>query len=157
MDYITKPFDVPQLLLKIHNTLTRQQQLVTSQPTNESARLQPNSVFSPQDQKFTAKINTIIAEHYTDSQFSLSILQTELGMSDRQLQRKIKALFDQTPAEYLRHYRIFAAKKLLLEGQQITQVAYLCGFKSPNYFSSSFKRVFGVSPSEFVQQHKASN
>lgn len=78
-------------------------------------------------------------------------------MSDRQLQRKIKALFDQTPAEYLRHYRIFAAKKLLLEGQQITQVAYLCGFKSPNYFSSSFKRVFGVSPSEFVQQHKASN
>jgi len=41
---------------------------------------------------------------------------------------------------------------MLLEEQQITQVAYSFGFKSPNYFSTCFKRVFGVSPSEFINQ-----
>ena len=55
-------------------------------------------------------------------------------------------------AEYLRHYRVFTAQKMLLEEQQITQVAYSCGLKSPNYFSTCFKRVFGVSPSEFINQ-----
>lgn len=152
VDYITKPFDAEQLLLKIHNTLTRQHSLVAGNAKNATTSLQPKSVFSPQDQHFAAKLNTIIAEQYTDSDFTLGGIVSELGMSDRQLQRKIKALFDQTPAEYLRHYRVFTAQKMLLEGQQITQVAYSCGFKSPNYFSTCFKRVFGVSPSEFINQ-----
>jgi AraC-like DNA-binding protein len=152
VDYITKPFDAEQLLLKIHNTLTRQHRLVAGNAKNATTSLQPKYVFSPQDQHFAAKLNTIIAEQYTNSNFTLGGIVSELGMSDRQLQRKIKALFDQTPAEYLRHYRVFTAQKMLLEGQQITQVAYLCGFKSPNYFSTCFKRVFGVSPTEFINQ-----
>jgi AraC-like DNA-binding protein len=73
-----------------------------------------------------------------------------LALSERQLQRKLKAVTGQTPAEYLNDYRLTFSCKLLAEGRSITDVADSSGFGSNSYFSRSFKKKFGIAPSLFL-------
>jgi AraC-like DNA-binding protein len=80
-----------------------------------------------------------------------------MAMSERNLQRKLKALTGRTPGKYLRTYRLKKALALLREGIPVNLVADRVGFSSPAYFSSCFREEFNQSPSEFsgrqVQSH----
>ena len=66
-----------------------------------------------------------------------------------QLHRKLKALIQFTPAEYVRSIRLEAAMQLLqTEDLNISQIAYETGFSSPTHFSRAFKKMYGKTPSE---------
>lgn len=151
VDYITKPFDARQLLLKVQNTLARQQALIASRQAQQQAG-GTQQFSSERDQQFFVRLQAAIEQGYAQADFATQQLAEALFMSERQLQRKIKALYDQTPAEYLRAYRIEVAKTLLLSGKSIGLAADLCGFNSASYFSRTFKQVVGVAPKVFVEQ-----
>jgi AraC-like DNA-binding protein len=74
-----------------------------------------------------------------------------MAVSDRQLQRKTKALIDQNPMDLLREFRLNKAKELLMDGYQVSQVSDHCGFNSLSYFSQCFKAQFGMSPKKYQQ------
>jgi AraC-like DNA-binding protein len=82
-------------------------------------------------------------------------------MSERQLQRKLKALMNYTPREYLRHYRLQEGAKLLQAGASVADAAYSVGFLSLSYFAKCFKAQFGTTPSDVLDssdaQHPASD
>ena len=79
-------------------------------------------------------------------------MSSEMAMSDRQLQRKLKAIVDHSPAEFLRNFRLNIAATQLQTGTQIGLVAEAVGFSSQAYFASCFKAEFGTTPSDYQQR-----
>jgi len=66
-----------------------------------------------------------------------------------QFHRKLKALIQYTPADYVRSIRLEIAMQLLqTEDLNISEVAYQTGFSTPTQFARSFKKVYGKTPSE---------
>jgi AraC-like DNA-binding protein len=89
--------------------------------------------------------------HYSDPDFSMTELAGLVSMSERQLQRKLKALTNVTPREYLRTYRLEQAMELLRTGEPAGAVAFSVGFSSHSYFSTCFKAQYGMTPGQAVE------
>lgn len=153
VDYIIKPFNIENISFKLKNTLTRQNILLSSQLTKENQAVKKATVTNERDQLFLKDLEHIIAKNFQDNKFSVAKLIDDLNITERQLQRKFKLLFQQKPASYIRNYRLEKAKELLLKGHSITIISDNVGFSSQSYFSYSFKVAFGQSPKDFILQH----
>ncbi len=71
-----------------------------------------------------------------------------VAMSERQLQRKLKALTSSSPGEYIRNHRLEKALELLKAGEPAGSVAFTVGFSSQSYFTSCFKAQYGMTPGQ---------
>ena len=72
-----------------------------------------------------------------------------MGLSRRQLERRLRSTTGLTPAEVIRQMRLERASQLLKAGAgSVSEIAYQVGFKSPQYFSTAFREAFGHSPSD---------
>jgi len=77
----------------------------------------------------------------------------KLGFSHTQFYRKILALTDHTPSEFIRNIRLkMAAKMFHGAHRNITRVLYSVGFNTPAYFAQCFREVYGINPSEYIKQ-----
>ncbi len=93
-----------------------------------------------------------IENHLNDEQYSVEVLSKEVGMSERQLQRKLKQITNKSPNQLITSVRLHRAKELLITGKSnISEACYETGFSSPSYFSSRFKKEFGKTPSDFLE------
>ena len=102
------------------------------------------------DERFLRRCREVVEEHLDDEDFSVDVFAREVGLSRAQLHRKLKALVDVAPRDFLRGQRLLRAAHLL-RGRygNVTEVAYAVGFKSLSHFARSFREQFGVSPSEY--------
>ena len=104
------------------------------------------------DKKLLDEIKETIDENMVDSDFNVSVLQEKMGMGNKQLYRKLKALTGQTPVEYIRDMRMQKAAKLLKAGKfSVSEVMYTVGFSNSSYFSKCFSKAFGMTPTEFMR------
>jgi len=147
VDYITKPFVAKELIFKIDNIMSRQLPLATAQGNIEKI-----TVISERDKAFCGRLEAILASYYFDANFNVEQLVSKVALSERQLQRKLRALYQKTPAEYIRYYRIDRAKELLLTGRSISLTANDVGFNSASYFSTTFKTVTGHTPKKYLNE-----
>ncbi|MBU2980102.1 ATP-binding protein [Alteromonas sp. C1M14] len=152
--YLTKPFNEEALLLTVTNLLHREAtHRSESNAAEEPANDWPLPTFeSEREQQFYFKLMTFMEQVYGQENSSRSDVAQHMAMSERHLQRKIKAMFGKNFTDLLREFRMRKAKDMLEQGRQITQVVYDVGFTSPSYFSRSFKEVYDVTPSEY-QKH----
>lgn len=105
------------------------------------------------DEKFLTDVTRQIEVHLSDSDFNVTALQENIGISSKQLYRKIKQLTGKTPLEYLRYIRLHQAAFLLREGKYtVSEVMYMVGFSKPGYFSKCFQQAYGLTPSEYCKQ-----
>jgi len=96
------------------------------------------------------KLLKLIEENYSDFEFTVDDIGRELRMSRAQFFRKVNALTGETPNELLKLYRMKKAAALIHSGNNnITGIMYEVGFRSTSHFASSFKKYFGVNPSEY--------
>lgn len=158
-DFIAKPFNMEELRLRVTRLLTIRKILkarFSEEVSNNLATKNSNPISfqSKRDMEFFQKFVHVIEQRFDDEQFNRTIAAKELAMSERQLNRKLSALVDFNFAEYLRKFRIQKAKEALLQGQQITQVAYDVGFTSASYFTSCFKAEVGMTPKQFVESEE---
>ncbi|GAB4025501.1 hybrid sensor histidine kinase/response regulator transcription factor [Spirosoma gilvum] len=150
-DYISKPFHVDELNLRLQNLLTRQQTLrahyqqVLSQPGN----LSPTEVVLD---KFLQKLQALLEKHLDDSQFGVNELAYEVGMSRRTLARKLMAITNLSINDFMRQFRLLRATQFLQEGHNVSETAYMVGYESPAYFAIVFKEFFQKTPSEFMRR-----
>ena len=109
----------------------------------------------PQEQMdllFMERLQKMVSENMSDEDFSIDQLAEQMNMSRSSFYRKIKALTDMTPVDYLKMRRLEQAATLLLQGIRITEVAGRVGFTSSSYFAKCFESRFGVLPKEFVSR-----
>ena len=93
-----------------------------------------------------------VEKHMDDEHYSIEQLSSDLCMSRMTFYRKIQAATGQTPTEFMRTIRLRRAAELLREGgRTITEISYATGFSSISYFSRCFRTMYGVSPTQFVE------
>ena len=152
-DYLTKPFQLAELQLRVRNQLVskqRQREWVQASLSNpDPAPLQTTT--EPTD-PFLARLYTLFEANLSDSGFGLEQIMSELGMSRTNLFRKVKALTGLTAHELLRNYRLKRAAQLLRSGISVSESSYQVGFESAAYFSKCFRDLYQLSPSEFAAQ-----
>ena len=154
-DYITKPFNLHLLELRIKNLIESRQRLrekyahTLLHPNPEAAGPVENLLAAIDDQ-FLKQVNQIVEEHLEDSTFSIDDLSKKLLMNRKQVYRKIKALTNQSPNELIRSIRLRHAAQLLKTHRfTVAEVTYRVGFQDLKYFRERFREQFGVSPSEY--------
>ena len=100
---------------------------------------------------FIDSLNRALGESYATSTLSIGQMAVWMGISERQLQRRVKALTGLSPKQYLRRYRLEQSLVYLRDGVPVGEVAKAAGFSSHAYFTSCFKAEFGATPSRFQQ------
>lgn len=147
-DYIVKPFDLSVLKARIRNILQNRQHLretVLSMDTSP----EETDYTSQLDKEFLDKAMEAVHTRLSDSEFSIRDFCRMLGMSRTSVYNKIKTLTGQGPNDFIRIVRLNKAKELLATRRYtIGEVATMVGFSDPKYFSTCFKKQFGVSPSK---------
>ncbi len=146
IDYIPKPFNEQELLLKACNVLSvlKRQQLSVLMDAMQGEVEQPEEV-----NPLLGQLLDVVKEHYMDAGYSFDDMASALGLSKSTLVRRLKSLTDKSPVEILSDYRLNKAKQLLLSGSStVSDVAYAVGFNDPLYFSRKFKEAFGCPPSK---------
>lgn len=98
------------------------------------------------------------AEQYMEIHFNEKITVkrlAELGnVSVSSFNRIFKRELKMTPMEYLMNIRLEQSKKLLKRKEvPVIEIAIRCGFGSSAHFSASFKKVFGITPTEYRNRH----
>lgn len=148
--YLAKPFNLKTLRLNIRNLLANQAAL--RKRYSQQILLEPSNVpISNKDGKFLNKLMDTIEKYMDDSEFSVSVLSSEMGMSQPVLYRKIKALSDKSIADFVKSVRLKRAAMLLSQKQMnISEVAFAVGFNNRKYFSKEFRKQYNQSPSEYM-------
>ncbi|MCQ2147380.1 MAG: helix-turn-helix transcriptional regulator [Bacteroidales bacterium] len=119
---------------------------IASDQASESSE---DTSMSIRDREFLSKVQSVIDTNIEEESFNVASLADELSMSYNNLYLKIKSLTGQTPQTYLNTYKMNIAKKLLEEGSlTVSEVSYKVGASSISSFSRSFKKQFGIPPSE---------
>lgn len=148
--FVSKPFDLNYLKLKIEKTIETHDLLKNRYSAHYISKDGLNEV-TPQDDSFLTKVLKDINDNINNDEYSVEILSENMNISSKQLYRKIKKLTDATPNELIRNIKLDKAKQIMQKGSfTISEIAYKCGFSTPHYFSSCFKKRFGVTPRMFI-------
>lgn len=153
-DYITKPFRISVLILKINNILETRRRL--REKFICEYLLQPYKTEAVETNSFLREVIAIIEAHLTDGNFSVHTLAQEIGVSRTVLYRKIKHLSGLNLVEFIKAVRLKKASQLLKSHTElsVSEIAYRVGFSDPKYFSKSFKVAYKMSPTAYAQGEK---
>lgn len=149
--YLLKPFEFEELLVRIQGLLDQRKRL--QEKFSRSVVLEPSAVaLHDRDANLLNNLIEIIEDNMESEAFSVDHLQKEVGMSRMQLHRKLKALTNQSASEFIRSIKLKRAAQLLQQGGlQVTEVAYRSGFNHLSYFAKCFKEEFGLSPTDYAK------
>lgn len=156
-EYFEKPVNLNILLAKINN-LFRWQEKLKGKYMHQGDVDNAEKFKSKKDADFIEKLEGIVLEKIRDEEFNLQDICNKIGMSRTSLYMKLKSIIDLSPQDFIIHIKLKYAKKLLVEGDvNIKEVAYSSGFANPKYFSTSFKKQFGITPSKFISSLEKDN
>lgn len=152
-DYLIKPFNSDELKVRVKNLIKIRKQM--REKYQSQMLIKPSEIVVPSTQKvFVDKLTTIIEKNISNENFSVEILSEEVGLSRAQLHRKVKAITNQAPSEFIRNYRLQRAAELLKQDAgNIAEIAYQVGFSSQAYFTKTFQEIYGLTPLDFKKQH----
>lgn len=149
-DYIVKPFNVNILLARCRNLIKLRiaiQEQFTGEPQTNIQAL----ALSPLDQKFIDKAKAVIEENLSNTEFNISVLIREMGVSRTLLFNKLKAVTGQSPNDFITTIRLREAACLLKKHPEwnVTEISEKTGFNSVGYFSRVFKERYKMTPSDY--------
>ena len=152
--YIAKPFD-PYYLLAESKTLVKNRKKIQRAVSNLTSNTiaaemeQDSPILKESDRQFFEKLHSIIDANLSEEGFNASSLAREMNNSYSNFYVKLKNLTGESPQVYLNTYKMNRAMELLKAGDNnVSEVAFMTGFSAISNFSRSFKKKFGISPSE---------
>ncbi len=145
-DYITKPFNEDELLIKVNNLIAQHIERVTYVKEIEDNGIETEEVI-PEDQ-FLTDLNALIVSNIEKKKFEISEIAELLNTSERTLHRKVKSLTGLSPKQYVIALRMQTARVLLEQGKHSTikEIALSVGFSNQSYFAELYERQFGRRP-----------
>lgn len=147
--YVEKPFNVSILTATINNLIGSRENV---------ARLLDDKKVKKQltpDESFLSDVINIIKENLTEKDFSIDTLCEAMGLSRSNLFRKLKGLIQMSPSDLIVKIKLGKAEELMKKKtySRISNIAYESGFHDPKYFSTLFKKHYGKTPKEFIDEH----
>jgi signal transduction histidine kinase/DNA-binding response OmpR family regulator/streptogramin lyase len=150
-DYLTKPFNLEELQLRIRNLLESRNRI--QERFGKQIHLDPQQIpVTSTDERFLQRVLSLMEANLSDTSFDVEAFSKEIGLSRTHLHRKLTALTGQAPNEFIRTFRLKRAASLLRQQHgNVSEIAYAVGFSTLNYFTKCFKDLYGVTPSEYVR------
>lgn len=147
--YVTKPFDPDYLQALVRSQLKNSELIRKS--LNEHTQVQTmEGELSSRDKAFVKELYGLMEKHLSDLELNINNICEELHISRSKFNYKIKGLTGNTPNNFFKQYKLNHAAQLLKEGKyNVSEVAMMTGFGTISYFSISFKKQFGINPSEY--------
>jgi len=157
-DFITKPFDGEELQIRVKNLIDQRQKLCKYYRKDIEFNHQTlGEQVLTMDEAFLRKAKLTVEENLSTDDYGVENLASDMALSRSQLHRKLHALLDQSTTDFIRSIRLYKATVLLQQKVgTVTDIAYMCGFSNPGYFSKSFKKRYGISPREYLNQSENS-
>ena len=151
-DYVTKPFNVEELTLRIRNLIANRKMM--REKFTKSFEVNPSEITtSTIDERFLQKALQIVEKNMDVSDFGSEQFCSEITMSRTHVHRKLKALTGQSTTQFIRSIRLKRAVQLLRQNAgSVSEIAYQTGFSNLSYFTRCFREVYGESPSEYMNQ-----
>lgn len=152
--YITKPFSFEMLQTRIKNIIAQQDAM--RRKFHLQLEIEPAELdITAADVKFIKDAVSLVEENIAENAFLVEDLSKALTMSRVALYKKMLALTGKVQLDFIRSIRMKRAAQLMIKSQKtIAEIAYEVGFNDPKYFTKSFKKEFGMSPSAFIQANR---
>ena len=154
--YIVKPFNMDILRRTIVNLIHSHHTLQLKFGRNDQLEelVEDIKMKSP-DEKLLERVMVAINHNLNNAELSVDRIADEVGISRVHLHRKMKELTGQTPHDFIRNIRMKKAASLLSAGDMnVSEVMYACGFSNAASFSTVFKKMYGMSPREYMNEHQ---
>ena len=146
--YVTKPFEI-RLLDTVLNSILENRKKIRHKFMNVEPEDNLENTLPKKDIDFVIELKTFIEENMLNQNLNLDMLANHFSVSRTQLNRKIKSLTASTPNNLIKSIRLKKAYELLSkEGARVSEVAFMTGFSDPNYFTTCFRKEFGINPSQ---------
>ena len=154
-DYITKPFNVEMLRLRIKKFIEKRES--RQRQFREKMDVAPSEItITSVDEQFIQRAIKICEDHMSDTEFSVEVLGQELSLSRTYLYKKLINITGKGPAEFIRTIRLKRGKQYLDQTTMpIADIALEIGYGNPKRFTENFKAEFGMSPSEYSRKVRA--
>ena len=169
--YINKPFSIQLLELQVQNLIASKERLrqlftrkVIEIPENnrnitienrnaKTENAEENKEEVVEVDEFIKKIISITEVNISSQNLDVDLICKKVNMSRSVLYKKLKALTGMTIHEIIKDVRLKKAAELIAEKKYtVYEVADMIGYNDTKYFSSEFKKKFGVSPTEFQNE-----
>ncbi len=156
--YLEKPFNKEELLLRIRKLIEQRENLQQYYSKQMGIIAETETIPAPgqrdieerKEHEFVKKVREIVEANFTNYEFSVEQLCSQVFMSHSQLHRKLEALTNCSPNKFIKLVRLQKAKTLLANpALPIGTIALDCGYIDPGYFARVFKQEYGLTPQEW--------
>jgi ligand-binding sensor domain-containing protein/signal transduction histidine kinase/DNA-binding response OmpR family regulator len=150
--YFSKPLNMDLLLLTVRNRFEQSARL-KERYARESHIEAMELVHSEKDKEFMTRLLQVIDTQLVNPDFDVERLCLEMGMSRTRLYQKIKNISRQSIGDFIRTIRLKKAVQIMThEDVSLTEVMYRIGIQTQSYFTKAFKKEFGKTPTQFMQE-----
>ena len=147
-DYMAKPFNMPELKQRVENLIRSWENRIE---LSASMQALPGKTQAPPGEiRFLEKFKQVVQNRISDASLQIEEVADDLHMSERTLQRKLKALTGKSPQQLIQSYRLHQAAEFLKSSEDtMSRIGYRCGFSNHSYFAKKFKAQFNLSPNAY--------
>lgn len=150
-EYLTKPFHLTDLKLRIDNIIENRNRVKAENGQSTIQESQPEIEKTPEE-LFVERARQFVLDHLEDEDYDREALAADMGSSSSTLYNKLRAINGMNVSAFIRDIRMQEAKRIATTTPdiRISDLAYRVGFRDPRYFSTCFKKHFGMQPTEFI-------
>jgi len=150
--YVTKPFDPNYLLALIKSQLENRERVRNLLSQTTKADKIGENMLSPQDNAFMTDLYKLMENELSNPELDVARMSEWLKISRTKFYYKVKGLTGENPSIFFKTYKLNRAAELIAEGKyNISEIADMTGFATLSHFSTSFKKKFGVTPSQYYK------
>ena len=158
--FVTKPFKLSDLELRINNIVENRKRIqreFTEQSAEETQRRVEQAAASATgptaDELFLKRALDCVYAHLDDSEYDRDAFAADMGASSSTLYNKLRSITGLNVSNFIRSIRLKEAKRIATQQPDIrvSDLAYHVGFRDPKYFSTCFKKEFGLQPTEYIE------
>ena len=147
-DYLTKPFDMAELKMRIANLIDLRRRL--RERFQQAGSPPPAVDVKSTDDVFREGVRAAVEAHLADEDFGVEALAQVVGMDRSHLYRRMKESMGQSPSAYILETRLERAAGLLMaRAGTVSEIAYGVGFRSVPYFTTAFRKRYGCTPTQY--------
>ena len=154
-EFLTKPFRLGDLKLRIDNIIENRKRIQSeySQKSAAETRIKADAPKSP-DEIFLSKALECVLSHLDDDTYDRESLAADMGASSSTIYNKLRSITGLNVSGFIRDIRLKESKRMAEEdpNQRVSDLAYKVGFRDPRYFSTCFKKQFGIQPKEYLER-----